>query len=87
MESHTYELAPLLAEIRDGYRGMRAIRASLKASQREERRASRAMRRSLRRDLAHCTSGSDLNLSAILGCYTEEETAEIRRNIAERRAA
>ena len=41
MQNTTYELDPLLAEIRDGFRGMRAIRASLRATKREDRRAAR----------------------------------------------
>ena len=45
MENTTYELGPLLAEIRDGFRGMRAIRTSLRAVRREDRRAARAARR------------------------------------------
>ena len=56
MENTTYELGPLLAEIRDGFRGMRAIRASLRASKREDRRAARTARTSLERDLASYTS-------------------------------
>lgn len=42
LENTTYELGPLLAEIRDEFRGMRAIRASLKAARRADRRAARA---------------------------------------------
>jgi hypothetical protein len=88
MENTTYELGPLLAEIRDGFRGMRAIRASLAASRREDRRAARAARNSLERDLASYTSPGDLNeLDAILDRYSDEETADIRRVIAARRAA
>ena len=52
MENTTYELGPLLAEIRDGFRGMRAIRASQAAARREDRRAARGARHSLQRDLA-----------------------------------
>jgi hypothetical protein len=88
MENTTYELGPLLAEIRDGFRGMGAIRASLAAARREDRRAARAARRSLERDLASYTSPGDLNeLDAILDRYSDEETADIRRVIAARRAA
>jgi hypothetical protein len=88
MENTTYELGPLLAEIRDGFRGMRTIRASLTASRREDRRAARAARDSLERDLASYTSPGDLNeLDAILDRYSDEETADIRRVIAARRAA
>jgi hypothetical protein len=39
MESTTYELGPLLAEIRDRFRGMRAIRACLRAARRAPRAA------------------------------------------------
>ena len=88
MQNTTYELGPLLAEIRDGFRGMRAIRASLRASQREDRRAARAARTSLERDLASYTSPGDLNdLDAILDRYSDEDTADIRRILAARRAA
>jgi hypothetical protein len=72
MENTTYELGPLLAEIRDGFRGMRAPRAA---------------RNSLERDLASYTSPGDLNeLDTILDRYTDQETADIRRIIAARRA-
>jgi hypothetical protein len=88
MEKSTSELGPLLAEIRDGFRGMRAIRASLSATRREDRRAARSARKSLARDLASYTSPGDLNdLNAILARYSEEETADIRRILAARRAA
>jgi hypothetical protein len=88
MQKTTYELGPLLAEIRDGFRGMRAIRASLRAAKRADRRAARAARNSLERDLASYTSPGDLNdLDAILDRYSEEETADIRRILAARRAA
>ncbi len=84
----THALGPLLAQIRDGYRGMRAIRASLRASKREARRAARAARRSLERELASYTSPGDLNdLDAILERHSEEETADIRLILAARRAA
>ena len=67
---------------------MRAIRASLRASKREDRRAARAARTSLERDLASYTSPADLNdLDAILDCHSGEETADIRRILAARRAA
>ena len=88
MQDTTSELDPLLAEIRGGFRGMRAIRASLRASRREDRRAARAAHTSLERDLATYTSPGDLNdLDAILDRYSEEETADIRRILAARRAA
>ena len=88
MENTTYELGPLLAEIRDGLRDMRAIRASLTAARREDRRAARAARDSLERDLASYRSPGDLSdLDAILDRYSDEETADIRRILAARRAA
>ena len=86
MDNETHALSPLLAEVRDGYRGMRAIRTSLKSSKREALRAARAERKALKRDLASYTSPSDLNdLEAILARYSDEETADIRRMIAGRR--
>jgi hypothetical protein len=42
MENTTYALRPLLAEIRDGFRGMRAIRTSRRAATRESARAAHA---------------------------------------------
>ena len=88
MENTTYALGPLLAEIRDGRRGMRAIRASLRSSKREDRRAARGARTSLERDLAVYTSTADLNdLNATLDRYSDEQTAEVRRILAARRAA
>ena len=42
MENTTYALRPLLAEIRDGFRGMRAIRTSRSAATRENARAAHA---------------------------------------------
>jgi hypothetical protein len=88
MENTTYELGPLLAEIRDGFRGMRAIRASLRAARREDRRAARAARTPLEHDLASYTSPGDLNdLDAILDRYSDEETTDIRRILTARRAA
>jgi hypothetical protein len=88
MDNTPYELGPLLADIRDGFRGMRAIRASLRAARREDRRAARAARSSLERDLASYTSPGDLDeLDAILDRYSDEETADIRRILAARRAA
>ncbi len=88
MENTTYELGPLLAQIRGRFRGMRAARASLTASKREHRRPARTARKSLERDLAVYTSPADLNeLEAILERYSDEETADIRRILAARRAA
>ena len=88
MEKNTTDaLGPLLAEIRDGFRGMRAIRASLRSSEREDRRAARSARKSLERELSSYTSPGDLNdLDAILARHSDEETADIRRILAGRRA-
>jgi hypothetical protein len=86
METTKYALRPLLAEVRNGYKGMRDIRTSLKASKREVVRVSRAEHKALKRDLASYTSPSDLDdLEAILARYSEAETANIRRVIAGRR--
>jgi hypothetical protein len=82
MDKPTYALGPLLAEVRDEYRAMRVIRASLRAA----RRAARAERKSLERELAGYTSPSDLaDLEAILARYSDEETAEIRNMLHARR--
>jgi hypothetical protein len=82
MPNSTYSLRPLLADIRHGYRGMRAIRQSLAASRREERYA----RRALERELATYTSPGDReDLEAMLDRYPEEQTADIRRILAARR--
>ena len=40
MENTTYALRPLLAEIRDGFRGMHAIRTSRRAAELESARAA-----------------------------------------------
>ena len=86
MKNETYALRPLAADVRDGYRGMRAIRTSLKSSKREAMRAARAERQALKQDLASYTTPRDLDdLEAILARYSEQETAGIRRMIAERR--
>lgn len=86
MDKPTYELGPLLAEVRDGYRGMRAIRTSLRTSKREVLRAARAERKALKRDLATYTSPSDRNdLEAILARYSDEDTASIRSLLPARR--
>jgi hypothetical protein len=67
----TYELRPLLAEIRDGYRGMRDARRT--------QRAARQHTEHLRRELASYTSPSDRDdLQAILARHSDEETAQIR---------
>ncbi len=88
MENTPYEPRPLLAEIRDGFRGMRAIRTSRRTAERERRRAERSARKSLERDLESYTSPADLNdLDAILARHSEEETADIRRILAGHRAA
>ncbi len=88
MDSTPYELRPLLAEIRDGFRGMRAIRASLRAAEREGSSAARGARKCLERDLAYWTSpgGMDGLLDSIIRSYSEEEIAEMCRSIAARRA-
>lgn len=84
MENTTYEPGSLLAEMRGRFRGMRAIRAS----KREDSAQRAPQRKSLERDLASYTSPADLNeLDAILQRYSEEETADIRRILAARRAA
>jgi hypothetical protein len=88
MKNTTYELGPRLAEIRDGFRGMRTSRGPIRAARRESTKAARAARKSLRRDLASYTSARDLNdLEAILDRYSNEETADIRRILAAQRAA
>jgi hypothetical protein len=59
-----------------------AIRGQYRAT-----RAARAARKSLARDLASYTSPHDLNdLEAILERYSDDETADIRRILAARRA-
>jgi hypothetical protein len=88
MKNATHEPGLLLAEIRDGFSGRRAIRRSRRAARREEARAARAARTCLERDLAAHTSPRDLDdLDAILDRHSEEETAGIRRILAARRAA
>jgi hypothetical protein len=80
MDKPTYELRPLLAEVRDGYREMRAMRTSLRTAKREVMRVARAERKTLKRDLAGYTSPGDrADLEAILARYSDEETADIRR--------
>jgi hypothetical protein len=60
-----------------------AIRGQLRDS-----RDARSARKALKRDLASYTSDADLNdLHAILDRYSDQETAEIRRLLASRRAA
>jgi hypothetical protein len=86
MDKPTYELRPLLAEVRDGYREMRAMRTSLRTAKREVLRAARAERKTLKQDLAGYTSPSDrADLEAILARYSDEETAGIRRLLPARR--
>jgi hypothetical protein len=71
MESTSYSLGPLWTAIKD---------------ERQRVRAARAARKSLERDLASYTSPGDLNdLEAILNRYSEDETADIRRVLADRR--
>lgn len=80
MDTPTYELRPLLAEVRDGYREMRAIRTSLRSAKRDVLRTARAERRTLKRDLAgYTTPGDRADLEAILARYGDDETASIRR--------
>jgi DNA-binding MarR family transcriptional regulator len=80
VDKPTYELRPLLAEVRAGYRDMRAMRISLRTAKREVMRVARAERKTLKRDLAGYTSPSDrADLEAILARYSDEETADIRR--------
>ena len=51
-------------------------------------RPERSARKALKRDLASYTSDADLNdLHAILDRYSDQETVEIRRLLAPRRAA
>ncbi len=83
MKDTIHELRPLLEEIRDGYRGMRAVRASGPGSRRAgraARRPQRASRERLRRELASYTTPSDRDdLDATLARHSDDETAEIRR--------
>jgi hypothetical protein len=86
MDKPTYELRPLLAEVRDGYRDMRAMRTSLRTAKREMMRTARAERKTLKRDLAgYTTPGDRADLEAILARYSDEETADIRKLLAARR--
>ncbi len=86
MDKPTYELRPLLAEVRDGYREMRAMRTSLRATKREVMRAARAERKALERDLAGYTTPSDrADLEAVLARYSDEDTADIRSLLPARR--
>jgi hypothetical protein len=73
MERTSHSRRPLWVAIRDEFRGARAAHAA---------------RKSLEHELASYTSQRDLNdLDAILQRYREEETADIRRILAARRAA
>jgi hypothetical protein len=73
MQHTSYSLGPLFAEIRDELRGMRAARAA---------------RKELRRELAVAVSPADLlELDAIIARYDDDETADIRRVLNERRLA
>jgi hypothetical protein len=86
MNQPTYELRPLLTDIRDGYRDMRAIRTSMRAAKRDVMRAARAERKSLRRDLAgYASPGDRADLEAILARYSDDETAGIRSLLPPRR--
>jgi ribosomal protein S17E len=86
MDKPTYELRPLLAEVRDGYREMRTLRTSLRTAKREVIRTARAERKTLKRDLAgYTTPGDRADLEAILERYSDEETADIRKLLAGRR--
>ena len=72
MPSTTDSRGPLWAAIREELR---------------DARAARAARKTLERELAGYTSPSDLNdLDAILDRYSEDETSDIRRILADRRA-
>jgi hypothetical protein len=80
MDTPTYELRPLLADVRDGYREMRAIRTSLRAAKRDVMRTARAERKSLKRDLGgYASPGDRADLEAILARYSDKETAAIRQ--------
>jgi hypothetical protein len=73
MQDTTYSLGPLLAKLWAELRGMSATRAA---------------RKILRRELAGVrTSGDFIELDAILDRYNEDETADIRYVLNERRAA
>jgi hypothetical protein len=73
MQDTSYSLAPLFAEFRAELRGMRAARAA---------------RKELARELAGAqTPGDFLELDAILERYDEDQTAEIRSILNERRPA
>jgi hypothetical protein len=73
MQDTTYAPGPLLAEIRAELRDMRAARTA---------------RKTLRRELAGATTPSDfIELDAILERYNEDETADIRDILNERRPA
>jgi hypothetical protein len=73
MQHTSHSLGPLFAEIRDELRGMRAARAA---------------RKELRRELAVATSPNDLlELDAIIARYDDDETADLRSVLNERRLA
>ena len=73
METTTRSLGRRLTAIRDDLRGNRDARVA---------------RRALQQELASYTTESELNdLDAILDRYSDEETADIRRFLATRRAA
>ena len=80
MDTPTYELRPLLAEVWDGYREMRAVRTSLRSTKRDVLRTARAERKTLKRDLAgYTTPGDRADLEAILARYGDEDTGGIRK--------
>ena len=71
MQDTTYSPGPLLAEIRAELRG---------------KRAARAARKTLQRELAGAVTPADfLELDAILERYNEEQTADIRSILNQRR--
>jgi hypothetical protein len=73
MQDTTYSPGPLLKQVWAELRGMRATRAA---------------RKILRRELAGVRTATDfIELDAILERYDEDETADIRYVLNERRAA
>jgi hypothetical protein len=73
MQHTSYSLGPLFAEIRAELRGMRAARAA---------------RKELRSELAVAVSPADLlELDTIIARYDDDETADIRQVLNERRLA
>lgn len=70
MQDTRYSLGPLWAGIRAELRGARAAREA---------------RRALRRDLAFAAPRDFIELEAIIERYPEDETADIRQVLRERR--